>query len=248
MIVINTKKQVFKFAASFFTSFMIFAFTTNLSQATEKTVESIKFPALNPEIKLGAKYDSKIMPVLKSKVSWLKVPSWFVGTWHTDEYTLYEAEDVNSGRKECINQKLPAQADQTFGMQVFKGEYWHAFVFPYKVELEDKNDKLIQLTWKAPAEVSKDKITITFISTKILVDKKSNKISEIINSLSTQTYKSLKPDIILVDFIQDRIDRSIGHHRTRQRAELKKVQPFMAFDELQGQDIKSDFMNFRSAH
>lgn len=211
--------------------------------------ESVTSPQLNPLVKIGTDFNDRLLPSLSPETQWAKVPNWFAGTWHSEAYTLYYIENITTGEKQNKETELRCLSDQTFGTHKDKeGAIWHCTVAPYKVELQDKNDRLVQITWSAPIKVSDSSVEITFTSTKLLIDRASNRILDITNSVSKQVYVPAGEDRMVVESEQDRVDPRFGHVKIKQRAEFKRRAGFCEVAELQGVDLQADFNRYAATN
>lgn len=211
----------------------------------EESKELSSIDDFNLTLKPGGAFDQKALPALTPRGKWIKIPKWLAGEWQSESFTLYFSEqEGEAATKE--RKKVPFHNKQTFGHKKDKeGNIWHCLVQPLTTDqVRSQYNSVKQITWKAPAKVEEEQVTLRFYTTTINVEKKTNTVADITKNISEQKYSAKSSDHLLCKTKQYGQSARVGKFKKKARMHLYKKQDFQNKKIENGFDLDKSFEEF----
>ncbi len=209
-------------------------------------------PSLGDNLQAGVSFDPNALPQAKYESNWFKIPSWFAGTFETNESTVEYIKDYATGRSSRPNQTVASRGQELHGFQQDShGDIWHFYVKSGSSKSEQAGHITFNnIDWYGPELVSKDRVVVKVLATSLIVDKRTGVI---VDSYRREDIKTYEPDgqgKVKVNYTSKSFD-SHGQPRDLQNGVSIQLQinKFRPIDREDKQDYYSMFKDFlRSEH
>lgn len=212
-----------------------------------KVEHAQKLPPLKNGLQAGANFDPTVLGKAKFESKWLKIPSWFAGTFASDRTTITLMQDYASGRKTTPNKTVSSQASEHFGFQRdADGDIWHFYVESGSSKSSQQNHETFNtIDWYGPELIAEDRLVMRILATSLIVDRATGTIVDSYRREDIKTYQPMDLRSLKVTYTSKSFD-SRGRPRDLQEGYsiYRQVVPFTRINEDEGNDYKSMFRDF----
>lgn len=171
---------------------------------TGRIEHSASLPAVDPEWKVGKKFDPEKLPLTGSQSAfWWRVPDWLAGTWRTygkvKRLSFKDLEHTELAQGfDALDIKYPDSEVIGFQQDSY-GSVWTCVPTPY-VGRTEQGDKInISIIYSAtPVDLADDQVVVKFLATTLSLDKAKGRIVSVTQRESLQTYRPIENGKVLV--------------------------------------------------
>lgn len=212
-----------------------------------KVEHAQKLPPLKNGLQAGANFDPSALGKAKFESKWLKIPSWFAGTFASDRTTITLMQDYATGRKSTPNKTVSSQASEHFGFQRdADGDIWHFYVESGSSKSSQQNHETFNtIDWYGPEVIAEDRLVMRILATSLIVDRATGTIVDSYRREDIKTYQPMDLRSLKVTYTSKSFD-SRGRPRDLQEGYsiYRQVVPFTRINEAEGNDYKAMFRDY----
>lgn len=212
-----------------------------------KVEHAQKLPPLKSGLQAGANFDPSALGKAKFESKWLKIPSWFAGTFASDRTTITLMQDYATGRKSTPNKTVSSQASEHFGFQRdADGDIWHFYVESGTSKSSQQNHETFNtIDWYGPELIAEDRLVMRILATSLIVDRATGTIVDSYRREDIKTYQPMDLRSLKVTYTSKSFD-SRGRPRDLQEGYsiYRQVVPFTRINEAEGNDYKAMFRDY----
>lgn len=210
-----------------------------------------KLSPLDESMQTGANFDSKALSQhAKYASNWFQIPSWFAGTFQSNETTIDYQKDYVSGETAHPNHTVASRGQELHGYQQdASGHIWHYYVESGTSKAEQaKQFTFSQIDWYGPEIVEKDRVVMRVLATSLIVDKRTGVIVDSFRREDIKTYEPVSRGQIKVSYTSKSFD-SHGLPRDLQNGHsvYQRISSFVPIDSEDGHNYKQLFSDFLKA-
>lgn len=221
--------------------------TPVLAYTIEGSVEHVeRMPSMSADLKAGAEFNQSTVKVDPGN-KWVKLPTWFAGTWLVKQETAVYQKDFRTGK--VIDQHKTYQARQEFGYghQVDRqGNVWHYVGVPYtsKSRLMEY-DEYHKVSSKDFQAANDNEVRFRSVMDVIRVNPSTDTIVTSFQQESITSYRPVGEGVIeLTSSTKSFNSAGLPQHETCNTATIKRSKPFKPVAEKDGKDLVALFHAF----
>lgn len=209
-----------------------------------------KLPPLDADLQAGVPFaESSIQKKGKYASRWIKIPSWFAGTFQTDGSYIESAYDYATRKTVQVKQVVSSAGIEQRGQQKdSSGEIWH-FYFESGTSKSDQGDRITYNTidWYGPEVVTKDRVVMRVQATSLVVDKSTGVIVDSFQREDLKTYVPRDANTIAVKYTSKSFDsRGLPRDLQTGRSLHRRIAPFTVLDRAGDYDYATLFRDYQS--
>jgi hypothetical protein len=214
---------------------------------------SEKLPAIVDNLRPGQAYSDDLLIPSGTKFNgqWLYIPAWYAGTRHCEEEMVFYRQDFKTGEISTPMLRQLNRQDDVSGCQKDRnGGIWDFKEVPRIQHLEsDLVNAVLFVKEITPIFGSEDKIVIKYDEISIELNKRTNKIEQVVQQEQINSITCPKPGVLHVDVSCKAFDENGNPQRLEQCVIISKItKPYETNDRFRGQDLRSLFRDYLMSH
>ncbi len=212
-----------------------------------------ELPALEDTLRPGRVFSDDLLIKAGTETSdlWFYIPAWFAGTRHSEECLVMYRYDYKTGQTTTPMQWQLNRQDSTSGyLQDRNGGIWdyHALPSIHHVE-SDLVNAILYVKKITPVMGNQDKLVIKYEELSVSVNKRTNKILQVLQQEQINTITSPTPGELKIEISVKCFDFDGNPLRLEQSdMTLKMTKPFVRKDTYNGTDLKRSFRDYLISH
>jgi hypothetical protein len=210
-------------------------------------------PSLDDSLQVGKVYSDDLLLKAGTQTNseWFYIPSWYAGVRHAEDAMIVSRYDYESGKTTTPMLRQLNRQDALSGFQKDRnGGIWDFKRVPIIQHVESNFcNAVLYVKQITPITGSDDRIVIKYVEVSVSLDKRNNKILQIvqqeqINTISSPVPGSLRIDVSVKAFGWD------GKPKTQEQSVMMStiIKPFEQIDQYQGQDLRPLFRDYLVSH
>lgn len=209
-------------------------------------------PPLSPQYNVGQTLDTERLTALTPGNEWFVIPSWFAGTWHSDEQTIAFLHDYDSGLIISEPRAMKEIGEVTYGTQRDKNrQVWSFIKIPRtQKKIIARGVAYLESLREDPLVSDQSKLVIKYLYNEIIVDENQH-IKSVKQVQSINTYTQLEDGLVRLHGSLKSFDAD-GNPKVVQESEqvLKRIAQYENSDKDGALDLKQLFIEFlkKSGH
>jgi len=210
-------------------------------------------PGLDETLQIGKVYsdDLLLQSGTPSNNQWFLIPPWYAGQRHSEDAMIVYRYDYKTGEASSPMLRQLNRQTALSGYQRDKlGGIWDFKKVPTIAHVEsDFCNAILYVKEITPISGSDDRLTIKYVEVSISVNKRSNKILQVVQQEQINTITSPQPGVLRSDISV----KSFGWDGKPLRQEQSVimatiVKPFEQIDQYEDQDLRPLFRDYLISH
>ncbi|HEY9785058.1 MAG TPA: hypothetical protein V6D17_06625, partial [Candidatus Obscuribacterales bacterium] len=200
-------------------------------------------PPVPPQLRAGNRFDDRLLPQMRAKTEWYRIPKWFAGHWQRRKVTeKVKGYLMPVTRADVRIREFGFQSDAT-------GRIWHLVRTPFPITVDQPfqvNHHVV--TREEPVSVTRDQVVLRTVSTVWMVSKSTGMIANVAQVDQIDTFMpNDKGELIARSSVAnyDQYGRLVRESEVRWTDRL--VASYQPVDFYQGVNIKASFADFLQA-
>ncbi len=212
-----------------------------------------ELPALEDTLRPGRIFSDDLLIKAGTGTNdlWFYIPSWFAGTRHSEECLVMYRYDYKTGQTTTPMQWQLNRQDSTSGyLQDRNGGIWDYHALPSIQHVEsDQVNAILYVKKITPLMGNQDKLVIKYEELSVSVNKRTNKILQVLQQEQINTITSPTPGDLKIEISVKVFDFDGNPLRLEQSdMTLKMTKPFERKETYNGVDLKRSFRDYLISH
>jgi hypothetical protein len=212
-----------------------------------------ELPGLDDALQVGQVYSDDLL--LKGSTQgnndWFYIPPWYGGVRHAEDAMIIYRYDYQTGSSSSPMQRQLNRQNSRSGYQRDRnGGIWDYKHVPTIQHVEsDLCNAVLYLKRVTPISGSDDRIVIKYDEVSISLDKRSNKILDVVQQEQINTTTSPMPGVLRIDVSVKCFGWDGKPKRQEQSVMMANiVKPFEQIDQFEGKDLRPLFRDYLMSH